>query len=58
MTVEIRTPRTRALVGDQWVRGRVSSVGGGTTALVSGLRGLGGMNTLPVTINSREWRAR
>jgi hypothetical protein len=54
MTVEIKTPRTLG----KWVRGRVASVGPGTTALVSGIKGLGGLNTLPVTINSREWRTR
>ena len=54
MNVEIKTPRT----GNKWVRGKVSSVGGGTTALVSGIKGLGGLNTLPVVINSREWRTR
>lgn len=54
MPVEIKTPRTMG----KWVRGRVLSVGGGTTALVSGIKGLGGVNTLPVVINSREWRTR
>lgn len=54
MSVEIKTPRTLG----KWVRGRVSSVGPGTTAIVSGLKGLGGLNTLPVVINSREWRTR
>lgn len=59
MSVEIKTPRTVDKNGKQiWVRGRVSSVGPGTTALVSGIRGLGGVNTLPVVINSREWRTR